>query len=80
MTNQKPDYRHETTPDRLLDMTDTATDRFKEAGERAQELASEVAEQARHYGEKAQDATQQFKPFLGKSLKEQPMTTLAAPL
>jgi ElaB/YqjD/DUF883 family membrane-anchored ribosome-binding protein len=32
----------------------------------------------RQYGEKAQQAAQEFKPFVEKSLKEQPMGTLAA--
>jgi ElaB/YqjD/DUF883 family membrane-anchored ribosome-binding protein len=36
-----------------------------------------VAEQARQYGEKAQDAARQFKPFVERSLKDQPMATLA---
>ena len=36
-----------------------------------------MAEQAREYGEKAQAAVKEFKPFVEKSLKEQPMTTLA---
>ena len=41
------------TPDRLRDMAD---DRLKDAGEMAHEMASDLAEQARQYGEKAQDA------------------------
>ena len=36
-----------------------------------------VTEQAREYGEKAQAAAKEFKPFVEKSMKEQPMTTLA---
>ena len=63
--------------DRLRDMADTATDKLKDAGEGAQEMASKVAEQAREYGDKAQDAARQIKPFVERSLKEQPMTTLA---
>jgi ElaB/YqjD/DUF883 family membrane-anchored ribosome-binding protein len=59
-------------------MADTTTDRLKDASGRAQEMASDVAEQARQYGEKAQDAARQFKPFVDKSLREQPMTTLAS--
>ena len=77
MTHQKTDYRHESTADRLRDMADTTSDRLKDAGERAQEMASDVAEQARQYGEKAQDAARQFRPFVDRSLREQPMTTLA---
>ena len=41
-------------------------------------MADKVAAQALEYGEKAQDAAKQFKPFVEKSLKEQPITTLAA--
>jgi len=55
-----------------------ATDHLKGAADRAQEMAGDVSQQARVYGEKAQDAARQVKPFAEKSLKEQPMTTLAA--
>ena len=41
-------------------------------------MAGKVADQAREYGEQAQDAVKQVKPFVEKSLKEQPMVTLAA--
>ena len=36
-----------------------------------------ASDQARVYGEQAQDAVKQVKPFVEKSLKEQPMATLA---
>jgi ElaB/YqjD/DUF883 family membrane-anchored ribosome-binding protein len=84
MTQQKSDYPLDygqgtavDGKDRLRDMTDTATDRLKVAGGNAQEMAGKVAEQAREYGEKAQTAAKEFKPFVEKSLKDQPMTTLA---
>jgi ElaB/YqjD/DUF883 family membrane-anchored ribosome-binding protein len=64
--------------DRLREMADTATDQLRGVADRAQELAGDVGQQARVYGEKAQDAARQVKPFVEKSLKEQPMTTLAA--
>src|SRR5690242_16635107 len=76
MTNQKTDYHHES--DRLRDMAVTATDRLKDAGEKAQEMASEVAKQARQYSEKAEDTAREFRPFVERSLREQPMATLAA--
>jgi ElaB/YqjD/DUF883 family membrane-anchored ribosome-binding protein len=76
MTDQKTDYHQES--DRLRDMAVTATDRLKDAGERAQEMASEVAKQARQYGEKAEDVAREFRPFVERSLSEQPMATLAA--
>jgi ElaB/YqjD/DUF883 family membrane-anchored ribosome-binding protein len=59
-------------------MAVTATDRLKDAGERAQEMASEVAKQACQYGEKAEDVAREFRPFVERSLREQPMATLAA--
>jgi ElaB/YqjD/DUF883 family membrane-anchored ribosome-binding protein len=64
--------------DRLREIADSATDQLKGVGDRAQELAGDVSQQARVYGEKAQDAVRQVKPFVEKSLKEQPMMTLAA--
>jgi ElaB/YqjD/DUF883 family membrane-anchored ribosome-binding protein len=83
MTHQGSGYR---TPaanggeatDRLRETADAATDQLKGVADRAQELASDVSRQASEYGEKALDAARQFKPFVEKSLKEQPMTTLAA--
>jgi ElaB/YqjD/DUF883 family membrane-anchored ribosome-binding protein len=83
MTQQRTDYPldygkgTEGAKDRLREVADTATDKLKEVGENAQEIAGKVAEQAREYGEKAQAAVKEFKPFVEKSLKEQPMTTLA---
>ena len=57
-------------------MTDVATDKFKNATESAEEIAGKVAEQASKYGEKAQEAAKNFKPYAEKSMKEQPMVTL----
>ena len=59
-------------------MADKASDQFKGAADSAQEIAGRVSEQAREYGEKAQELAKEFKPFVEKSLKEQPMTTLAS--
>ena len=63
--------------ERLSEMADTATDKVKDVAESAQDMAGKVADQAREYGEQAQDAVKQVKPFVEKSLKEQPMATLA---
>jgi ElaB/YqjD/DUF883 family membrane-anchored ribosome-binding protein len=63
--------------DRLSEMADTATDKVKDVAESAQDMAGKAADQAREYGEQAQDAVKQVKPFVEKSLKEQPMATLA---
>jgi hypothetical protein len=59
--------------DRLGEIADTATDKVKDVAESAQDMAGKVANQARVYGEQAQDAAKQIKPFVEKSLKEQPI-------
>jgi ElaB/YqjD/DUF883 family membrane-anchored ribosome-binding protein len=68
----------EVMKDRLRDMGDKASDQIKGAADSAQEIAGKVSEQVREYGEKAQEVAKEFQPFVQKSLKEQPMTTLAA--
>jgi ElaB/YqjD/DUF883 family membrane-anchored ribosome-binding protein len=40
-------------------------------------MAGRVNEQAREYGEKAQEAARNFKPYVENSMKEKPMATLA---
>jgi hypothetical protein len=58
-------------------IAEAVSDRFKDATEDLQQRVGQVAEQALQYAEMAQDAVKQFKPFVRKSLKEKPMTTLA---
>jgi ElaB/YqjD/DUF883 family membrane-anchored ribosome-binding protein len=58
-------------------MADSAGDQLQHVAENAQETAAKVTDQAREYGEKAQKAVEDFKPFVEKSLKDQPMATLA---
>jgi ElaB/YqjD/DUF883 family membrane-anchored ribosome-binding protein len=84
MTQQKSGYPHgygqgasETAKDRLRDIADATGEKAKEVAGRAQEMAGNITDQARQYGTQAQEAAQQVKPFLEKSLKEQPMATLA---
>jgi ElaB/YqjD/DUF883 family membrane-anchored ribosome-binding protein len=50
---------------------------MKETADRAREMAGAVADQAKHQGVRAQEAAKRFRPFVEKSLKEQPITTLA---
>jgi hypothetical protein len=45
MTKQKTDYQHQSAADRRRDQADTTIDRLKGSGERAQEMAFDVAEQ-----------------------------------
>ena len=85
MTEQKAGYPShgygqtatEGAKDRLRDIADAAGERVKETVDSAQEMTSTIAEQARHHGERAQKAVKQFRPFVEKSLKEQPIATLA---
>jgi hypothetical protein len=42
-----------------------------------EDLAGKAAEQARAYGDKAQKCVTAFRPYVKKSMKEQPMATLA---
>ena len=84
MTRQSSDYplgdrsSGEIAKDRIRDMADKATDQIKGAADSAQEFAGKLTDQAREYGEKAQEAVNEVKPFVEKSLKEQPMATLAS--
>ena len=88
MTQQRADYpldytngtaptAEPTAKDRIREMADSAGDQLQHVAENAQQIAAKVADQAREYGEKAQKAVEDFKPFVEKSLKDQPMTTLA---
>jgi hypothetical protein len=63
--------------DRPHALADAVTDKLKEVTNDLPERAGQVADQALRYAEMAQDAVKQFKPFVQKSLKEQPMATLA---
>jgi ElaB/YqjD/DUF883 family membrane-anchored ribosome-binding protein len=76
MTSQKT-YPYDDATDRARGVADVTSDRLKDAGDKAQQMAYDMAEQTRQYGQKAQDAARQFKPFVERSMKDQPMATLA---
>ena len=61
----------------LHNIANKATDQLKGAAESALESVERVTEQAREYGEQARKVVNEFKPLVEKSLKEQPLTTLA---
>ena len=56
--------------DRLQDLTSDTADQLGKITEDAQELAGKLAE-------RAQEAVKNFKPYVEKSMKEQPVATLA---
>jgi ElaB/YqjD/DUF883 family membrane-anchored ribosome-binding protein len=83
MAQQRADYPldYSKGPDRAAKdrpTAESATEHLETLAAKAQDLAGKAAEQARDYGEKAQEAARNFKPFVEKSMKEQPMGTLAA--
>jgi len=73
----RPDHQKQAASDRMREMASSTEDKMKDVTAGAQELAGHIAEQARVYGEKAQEAAREFKPFVEKSIKEKPMQTLA---
>ena len=83
MTQQRAAYPLDSTAaqakngSRAETMADMAADRLENAAQSAQEIAGKVADQAKIYGEKAQEAAQNIRPYVEKSMKEQPMQTLA---
>ena len=83
MTHQKAGYpidyskgSPEAGKDRLRELADVATDKVKNVTQSAEEIDVKVAEQTREYGEKTPEAAKNFKPYVDKSMKEQPMSTL----
>ena len=80
MTEQRKAYdfpRNGATTGPSRSEAPSASDQAAQFAQKAEEVAGKVAEYAREYGEKAQDAARNFKPFVEKSMKEQPMATLA---
>jgi ElaB/YqjD/DUF883 family membrane-anchored ribosome-binding protein len=76
MTQQKAGYPFDYSKggadagkDRVREMADVATDKVKNVSESAEEIAGKVAEQARQ-------VVKNFKPYVDKSMQEQPMATL----
>jgi ElaB/YqjD/DUF883 family membrane-anchored ribosome-binding protein len=63
--------------DRLRDTAGPTGERMKASEDNEKDVADSIADQARRYGEQAQGAVKQFRPFVQKSLKQQPMATLA---
>ena len=64
--------------DPVTDIKENATDQFGKAAGQAEQMANRLADQGRQAGERAQEVAGNFKGALDKSLKDQPMATLAA--
>jgi ElaB/YqjD/DUF883 family membrane-anchored ribosome-binding protein len=58
-------------------MADKATDQFNDIADQAESVPNRVAEQGREVGERVQEVAGNFKGAVDKSVKHQPMATLA---
>ncbi len=63
--------------DPVSDIKQKATDQFGKAADQAEQMANRVADQGREAGERMQEVAGNFKSALDKSVKDQPMATLA---
>ena len=66
-----------TTPRSSDTIADKATDAFGSVANRAEKMASKVADQGREVGENFQEVAGNVKGAIDKSVKDQPMATLA---
>ena len=63
--------------DTIGGMTDKAADSVRGVADRAEQVANRVADQARDVGDALQDVSGNVKGAVDKSLRDQPMATLA---
>ena len=83
-TTRGPGYPGDTThdikdkaTDQFERMAERATDQFKNMADSAEQLANRMADQGREAGERVQAVAGNFKGAVDKSVKDQPMATLA---
>jgi ElaB/YqjD/DUF883 family membrane-anchored ribosome-binding protein len=58
-------------------VADRATDQFKNVAEQAESTVNRIAEQGREAGERMQEVAGNLRGAVDRSVKEQPMATLA---
>jgi ElaB/YqjD/DUF883 family membrane-anchored ribosome-binding protein len=63
--------------DQFGNIADKAADTFRGVSDQAEQLVGRVAEQGREVGERMQEVAGNMKGAVAKSVKDQPMTTLA---
>jgi ElaB/YqjD/DUF883 family membrane-anchored ribosome-binding protein len=63
--------------DQISDLKAKATDQFSRVADQAEGMVNRAAEQGREAGERMQQVAGNFKGALDKSIKDQPMATLA---
>jgi ElaB/YqjD/DUF883 family membrane-anchored ribosome-binding protein len=59
------------------DLKEKASDQFSKAADQVESVANRVAEQGREAGERMQEVAGNFKGALDRSIKDQPIATLA---
>ena len=75
---QTPQYgRRSDLSDKTNDLKDKAADQFKRVADRAEGIAGSAADQVREVGDRAGEVAGNFKSAVAKSVKDQPMATLA---
>jgi ElaB/YqjD/DUF883 family membrane-anchored ribosome-binding protein len=75
-TGPDQDLKHKAT-DQFEKIADKATDKFRDVADQAEHFAGRVAEQGREVGDKVQEVAGNLKGAVDKSVKDQPMATLA---
>ena len=68
---------HGRATDKISNLKAKASDQFSKATDQAENMANRVAEQGRDASERMQEVAGNFKGALDKSIKDQPMATLA---
>ena len=63
--------------ERFEKLADKATDQFRYVADQAEEVANRVTERGREAGERVQEVAGNFKGAVDRSVKDQPMATLA---
>jgi ElaB/YqjD/DUF883 family membrane-anchored ribosome-binding protein len=75
-TESNADLKEKAT-DQFEKLADKATDQFSKAADTVENVANRVAEQGRAAGEQVQEVAGNLKGAVDKSVKDQPMATLA---
>lgn len=79
MTDGLQDQQHKTDlGSKMGDLKDAAMDQIDKASAQAARIAEGVTDQAREAGEKVREVASTVDTTVRKSLRDQPMTTLAA--
>ena len=65
------------TSDKISDLKNKATDQVNRAADQAEGMVNRAADQGRQASERMQEVAGNFKGALDKSIKDQPMATLA---